>query len=1208
MEWLVTNLRPNNNVTANTLGGRYKAPLIGNSMFGDMLYDKDLPMTLFSQSVLTDMNCVRVEDNGRKCVVNFPEVDIDITFEYIDGIMAADLMPLKQAYEMKQMHSTFHHLMPTYRRNWTNPQMDQPHSLLSRYKIVKEIPNLSIRKLDNVHQALINMCAPSATELITKLQSGELIGANFDSSDVRKYFDLFDADLHALKARSEDIKLSHEKLLDRLQPGESLLSADAFFISGKAYMLGVHVTLGDTKNGYTYVKEIGTESAVSSTEAIAEMVVDLKSKGFHPKIVEYDRAKGVTVSSDYLKEVYNIEVVHVSTHACYAENRIKFLKQRIRARLSSLVFPVTGRLLTEIVIGCTHIINKVARKSNKGKSSYAIHHRRNQNYKDHYAFSPANYVEVHVESNNNVTHYRRVSAIPLYPDKSNPCDWHFYSLETAQTFVRHRSYAEKLPWTSSMINRVRYLAYMDPVLRDEEISLQGTDMGFVPDEIHIPLNRRGRRRRNLTQQPQQTDNADLNARNADAPTQTQLHSQPAPQSSSEPVAAATLIYNAITSDSYCDYSNLDPVIEHQMHSMINDLYDEIPYYDLIVPSDLNSPSELGVCRQPTDLPNLSESQLASAFNTMQSQVMINPGKLWENTVFMAISSDGSADLSSNHIQADKSKFRLIKRRDLCCDGMFSTQVAASKAIETFGERGRQALIDEIDGLLDFDVFESVLISNLTAEQRKKVIRMSCFLKEKFDSQGKLIKLKARLVAGGHLQNRSLYSTETASPTVSTSSIFSIASIGATEKRHFMIFDVYMAYLHAKMPEEVFMTLDKATTLLLIERARKKGVAHDFKIGDDGRATVKLNKALYGCIQSARLWHNVFSDFLTRQGYVPNPVDACVYNKMNSRGNQCTVCIHVDDGMATCKDIEELQLLEAALKKEYGDKTSSEIGMKVFQFLGMTIDLSNGKSALLTMPNFTDEAVNELGVKTSASTPASQDLFTLDEHSPKLSEEQHDKFHRVVAKLLYLSTRTRPDVMLPVTFLCSRVNCSTESDMKKLIRVCSYLKETRLLGIHLGAADSDISLRVYADASFAVHKDAKSHGGIVIVTSHGPTLAKAGKQKIVTRSSTEAELVTLSDAVSLAVYHLQFLKGQGYNVSADLMQDNLSTIHMARNGKSTSDRTRHVNIRYFFVKQYLDDGSMNISHCPTLDMIADILTKPIQGEHFVKLRDLLLGYQ
>ena len=575
---------------------------------------------------------------------------------------------------------------------------------------------------------------------------------------------------------------------------------------------------------------------------------------------------------------------------------------------------------------------------------------------------------------------------------------------------------------------------------------------------------------------------------------------------------------------------------------------------------------------------------------------------------MAIESDGSTSLSSNHIRADRDKFRITKYRNLCCDGMFATQVAASKALQTFGERGRQALIDEIDGLLDFDVFESVLISNLTAEQRKRVIRMSCFLKEKFDSQGKLIKLKARLVAGGHLQNRSLCSTETASPTVSTSSIFSIASIGATEKRRFMTFDVYMAYLHAKMPEEVFMTLDKATTLLLIERANRKGVPHEFKVGDDGRATVKLNKALHGCIQSARLWHNIFSDFLKRQGYEPNPVDPCVYNKMNSRGNQCTVCIHVDDGMATCKDIEELQLLEEALKKEYGNKTSSEIGMKAFQLLGMTIDLSNGKSALLTMPNFTDEAVDELGVKTSASTPASQELFVLDEDSPKLSKEDHDKFHRVVAKLLYLSTRTRPDIMLPVTFLCSRVNCSTESDMKKLARVCSHLKATRSLGIHLGAAGDDISLRVYADASFAVHKDAKSHGGIVIITSHGPTLAKAGKQKLVTRSSTEAELVTLSDAVSLAVYHLQFLKGQGYNVSAELMQDNMSTIQMAKNGRSTSDRTRHVNIRYFFVKQYLDDGTMNISRCPTLDMIADILTKPLKGERFEKIRDLLMGYQ
>ena len=121
MKELAHNLRPNNQASANALGGNYKAPLIGDSVFGNMLYDEDLQMTLFSQSLLTDMNCVAANDNGRECVARFPDVNVDITFAYIEGVMAADLMPLKQAYERKQTNATLRHATPTFRRNWTNP-------------------------------------------------------------------------------------------------------------------------------------------------------------------------------------------------------------------------------------------------------------------------------------------------------------------------------------------------------------------------------------------------------------------------------------------------------------------------------------------------------------------------------------------------------------------------------------------------------------------------------------------------------------------------------------------------------------------------------------------------------------------------------------------------------------------------------------------------------------------------------------------------------------------------------------------------------------------------------------------------------------------------------------------------------------------------------------------------------------------------------
>ena len=122
------------------------------------------------------------------------------------------------------------------------------------------------------------------------------------------------------------------------------------------------------------------------------------------------------------------------------------------------------------------------------------------------------------------------------------------------------------------------------------------------------------------------------------------------------------------------------------------------------------------------------------------------------------------------------------------------------------------------------------------------------------------------------------------------------------------------------------------------------------------------------------------------------------------------------------------------------------------------------------------------------------------------------------------------------------------------------------------------------------------------------MAKSAKQKIVCRSSTESELVALSDAASLTYYESQFLQSLGVQVEfAKIYQDNTSTITMAKNGKSCSDRTKHIKLRYFFIKQFIDSGEFSVTHCPTEMMTADVLTKPLQGKLFREMRDKLLGY-
>ena len=242
------------------------------------------------------------------------------------------------------------------------------------------------------------------------------------------------------------------------------------------------------------------------------------------------------------------------------------------------------------------------------------------------------------------------------------------------------------------------------------------------------------------------------------------------------------------------------------------------------------------------------------------------------------------------------------------------------------------------------------------------------------------------------------------------------------------------------------------------------------------------------------------------------------------------------------------------------------------------------------------------------TPACESLFQISSNSPKLSEQERELFHHTVAQLLFAAIRARPDILLPVIFLTTRVQIATEEDKKKLFRVLKYVKGTLDLEMILGA-DSTGSLRVftYADASYGVHHDMKSHSGTYISLGRGHIFCKSAKQKIVAKSSTEAELVALSDASSMTAFQLNFLESLGYNFQpAIIYQDNKSTISLAENGRSNSERTKHIKLRYFFIKQYLDSGEFEIVHCPTDLMIADILTKPLQGSKFLQLRDLLLG--
>ena len=251
-------------------------------------------------------------------------------------------------------------------------------------------------------------------------------------------------------------------------------------------------------------------------------------------------------------------------------------------------------------------------------------------------------------------------------------------------------------------------------------------------------------------------------------------------------------------------------------------------------------------------------------------------------------------------------------------------------------------------------------------------------------------------------------------------------------------------------------------------------------------------------------------------------------------------------------------------------------------------------------------------------PANNKLFDVDTKSPKLSIHDQDYFYQMIARLLFVAKRARLDIQLTVTFICTCASEPTNQDYGKLAAVIKYIREMIHLPLLIGW-DKSCVLTWSVDAAFVVHEDIRSHTGAALTMGKGAILSLSTKQKINTKSSTEAELVGVDDAINFVVWSKLFFDWQfkDYNPSTPtsqlgktniLLQDNNSAIKLERYGKrSSTKRTHHILIRYFFVTNKLQDKTLTgISYCPTKEMVSDYLSKLLQGSLFCTHCNVIMG--
>lgn len=213
------------------------------------------------------------------------------------------------------------------------------------------------------------------------------------------------------------------------------------------------------------------------------------------------------------------------------------------------------------------------------------------------------------------------------------------------------------------------------------------------------------------------------------------------------------------------------------------------------------------------------------------------------------------------------------------------------------------------------------------------------------------------------------------------------------------------------------------------------------------------------------------------------------------------------------------------------------------------------------------------------------------------------YRQLVGELMYLMLATRFDLAFAVGYLSRFVANYNRAHVIAAKRVLRYLRGTAHYTI-LFTRGQRLVIEGYSDTDWGGDLDTrKSTTGYIFIANNAPLSWRSKLQRVVALSSCEAELIGLNDATREALWLRKLMADLSLDVTAPMTihEDNQGAIAISANQRGMSSRTKHVETRYFGVRQHVDNGSIIVVYCPTTEMIADFLTKPVTA---VILRRLL----
>ena len=442
--------------------------------------------------------------------------------------------------------------------------------------------------------------------------------------------------------------------------------------------------------------------------------------------------------------------------------------------------------------------------------------------------------------------------------------------------------------------------------------------------------------------------------------------------------------------------------------------------------------------------------------------------------------------------------------------------------------------------------------------------------------------KARFVARGFSQIPELDYSETFSPTAKMTSVRLLMQLAIENDMTIDQIDVKTAYLNAPIEEEIY-----------VEQA--KGFEKLCKTGQ--KLVYKLNKSLYGLKQSGRNWNQTLNNHLMTLGFYKSQNDPCLYIKHLNNGIVILLAF-VDDMLLASNNEVEKNKVKRNLKEKFKIKDMGRISL----FLGIEFIVGTN-SISMTQCKYIEKLLTIFGMQNCKPKCTPSEMNINKQNKEPLDECQHRIYRQIVGGLIYIMCSTRPDLAFIVTILSQSLSNPTEGDFVMAKHVLRYLKGTKDCSLVFKKSGQTISVNGFCDSDWANSEDRKSISGYCFnIFPKGPLISwKTRKQPTVALSSCEAEYISLVSAIQEGKYLVSLIfEILGHNLNFHMNCDNQGTIALAKN-PIKQQRTKHVDIKYHFIRDEILKGAVSMSYIPTEDNLADIFTKPLSS---IKLRKFM----